>query len=134
MGRDPHDRWDGGIPALGFGWGPESSGDARAVSVRRKSEASWAGPGSGPPRGFITRPWAVKGNWPQRPGRGSRSFPHMRGSDLDEGPGGRAAEEDRPTTSECICLGSNHSWHQNREEWIPIRVLVSMLSKSEDDH
>ena len=94
----------------------------------------WAGPGSGPPRGFITRPWAVKGNWPQRPGRGSRSFPHMRGSDLDEGPGGRAAEEDRPTTSECICLGSNHSWHQNREEWTPIRVLVSMLSKSEDDH
>lgn len=39
VGRDPHDRWDGGIPALGFGWGPESSGDARAVSVRRKSEA-----------------------------------------------------------------------------------------------
>lgn len=119
---------------MGFGWGPESSGDARAVSVRRKSEArvgrAWI---RATPR-FHHTSLGCERELAAATRQRLQKFSTYEKFDLDEGPGGRAAEEDRPTTSECICLGSNHSWHQNREEWTPIRVLVSMLSKSEDDH
>lgn len=94
----------------------------------------WAGPGSGATPRFHHTSLGCERELAAATRQRLQKFSTYEKFDLDEGPGGRAAEEDRPTTSECICLGSNHSWHQNREEWTPIRVLVSMLSKSEDDH
>ena len=94
-----------GCLALGFGWSSESSEDALEVNLQRKSKARLD-------RAWILGYTEISWDWPWAHHLGYKRETGSRdqvespvviqggdGSHLDEGPGGRAGEKDRPGTS-----------------------------------